>query len=299
MRVFLTFDPMKLGKNNLFEERNSALFEKHGITYAKDIGDCEFVFYLMNMGSDVFVPQLAHMWDASKRFDFDREMRNVLEMSQRSGSAHVLLYRRADGADNNDNVYKAIRDMGLESRVIFICDFVLDVDALSNGSCAGSQIQTVSCGGGNYHFLQDIFRLHRADVPEEMVARVRTRDIDRAYHSAYRRTFAFSMQSYYYAWSSNYAESFPEERNRPIDVFYVKHYRDTLDGVFRRKVLNLLKTELPDLNVFTEPIRNSEYIRSMSRSKIVLCTYGLGESEWEFKAIKNNCVVLKPDCSHL
>ena len=93
--------------------------------------------------------------------------------------------------------------------------------------------------------------------------------------------------------------------NQPkiYDIFFAKHQRNTVDGVARKY---LLKTKLPlikeaNYNInFFESLDINTYHTYLSKSKIVISPYGMGERiDDDLRAPLYDTIVIKPECSNV
>jgi hypothetical protein len=93
--------------------------------------------------------------------------------------------------------------------------------------------------------------------------------------------------------------------NQPkiYDIFFAKHQRNTVDGVARKY---LLKTKMPLLkeanyNInFFESLDVNTYHSYLSKSKIVISPYGMGERvDDDLRAPLYDTIVIKPECSNV
>lgn len=124
------------------------------------------------------------------------------------------------------------------------------------------------------------------------------------------KMFIFSFLPYQYSfwYFTNNTKMLKQQTaylNQPkiYDIFFAKHQRNTVDGVARKY---LLKTKLPLLkeanyNInFFESLDINTYHSYLSKSKIVISSYGIGERvDDDLRAPLYDTVVIKPECSYV
>jgi len=120
--------------------------------------------------------------------------------------------------------------------------------------------------------------------------------------------FSFLPQQYSFWEIANNQKSLKQYDayfNQPkiYDIFFAKHQRNTVDGVARK---HLLKTKLPLLkeanyNInFFESLDVHAYHSYLSKSKIVISPYGMGERvDDDLRAPLYDTIVIKPECSNV
>jgi len=86
-----------------------------------------------------------------------------------------------------------------------------------------------------------------------------------------------------------------------FNVFFCKHQRSNLDGIARRYLLDVImpyiKENVENVEYF-ESLHPSEYKLFLSRSKIVISPYGMGERiDDDLIAPLYNTIVIKPKCN--
>ena len=87
------------------------------------------------------------------------------------------------------------------------------------------------------------------------------------------------------------------------DVFYCKHQRHTIDGIARRYLFDIaipnIKKNIPNVQSY-ESLQYDEYWNILSKSKICISPYGLGERvDDDTKANLCETIVIKPICDYV
>jgi hypothetical protein len=90
---------------------------------------------------------------------------------------------------------------------------------------------------------------------------------------------------------------------KEYDIFYCKHQRNTVDGIARKYLLDvklpLLQQKNYNINIF-EKLDSYEYTNFLSRSKIVISPFGMGERvEDDLTAPLYDTIVIKPNCDYV
>ena len=262
-----------------------------GLEYAHALADADIAFYCANMGFNYYQPALSHFWAEEERWSFDRDMRNILWLSERVDK--LIIYIRDDGSSLIDNYFEYWRQKGLLSRIIVTKDFKFTDEFLES-----EVVKTFTQDNGGYYFyltqILEAFPKALSFADSEITQRV----INPANIEQYRKIYPFTWRFHTYGWLGQSYERVVE-KHKDIDVFYVKRYRKTLDGYYRREILRRVSI-IRGLAKWTAPLSDADYVDTLCRAKVVITPWGLGECVWDdWKASINGVQVIRPDTKYV
>ncbi len=271
-----------------FIKENFELFEKYNIKIVKKIKNADYVFYPINMGYNCYPEKFSHFWNESESFSIHREIRNINELIKLNKK--LILYFRSDGAGDLENWINFLEN---KKNIIFFKDFNFNIDKFNDS------IEVLQDVGTFLHHLKKIVDAF-PEALKNTSYEIKKGIIDKKNFQFYKdnvKLFTFKFNAY--GWiSQNYCKN-NDINNKPHDIFYVKHHRDTIDGYYRIKIKEKLEN-IKNLNKFMQSCDYTKYEEELCKSKIVISTYGLGECVFDdWKALLNNCVLLKSDTSYV
>ncbi len=279
---------------NLFPLFNYVeIFKKYGLNILSDLKNCEYVFYLFNIGDDYYTDEYKMLWGPDRAWSFKRDAENLLYFINLNKK--VILYYREDSFSNIDNLIDLIKDKNIEDKVILFRDFNLRLEFFNESD----SIQTIR-DVGNYKYFPNFILNNFSDwlSYSKLTKDHSLRTIKRTNYKFYRRMNVFTFKPSH-SFIDNSYDLNTNIDDKPIDIFYVKHHRDTFDGFIRHKIKGKL-SNIYGFKKFLENCDMSTYDKMLAKSKICVSTWGLGEYTYDdFKAIMNHTVLLKIDTSHI
>ncbi len=266
-------------------------FGAQGLEYAGAVADADIAFYCANMGFNYYTSEFGHFWSDSEPYSFERDMRNIDWLADRVEK--IVVYIRDDGASLIDHYFDYWRARGPLGRIIVTKDF--SFSAKFRSEILGRTF-TQDGGGFYYHLTKilDAFPQAVSFTDYEPIQKVMKRENVELYAGIKIFTWRFHT----YGWLGQGYER-DIHQHKDIDLFYVKRYRKTIDGYFRREILDRV-TKIRGLAKYTAPIDVREYVDTLCRSKIVIAPWGLGECVWDdWKASINGVLLLRPNTDYV
>ncbi len=265
--------------------------KSRGIDYVVETADADVAFYCANMGFNYYAQGLSHLWSEEVQYSFHRDMRNIEWLADRIEK--IIVYIRDDGASLIDDYLDHWRSKDLLERVVVTKDFSYS-DQFLNSISGRSFTQD---NGGFYFHLTQILESFPASLSfTKLPVSQRVMKIENI--DSYRKVRLFTWRFHTYGWlGQGYERDTCQVKD--IDLFYVKRYRETLDGYYRKAIMNKV-TMMSGLAKWTTSINNNDYVDVLCRSKIVVTPWGLGECVWDdWKASINGVLLLRPHSGHI
>jgi hypothetical protein len=304
-RLYKCFDFSKILKNPnldeycIFNDNNNLIFNKYNIDIVDDMANADCFFYIMNMGFSVFKPKDIGFFEYYDERPWDNQVhiKNLLKI-KKNFNKKIFVYFRDDGSSILDYLYVEFKNNNLIDDIVILKDFCFNFDKINL-----SQQSFVRNGGLYAIYLNTIYELFKNELNKinitygiNLPKKCSTESIE--WHKNNIKICPTFTSGYDYLSKRRVAQNTPID-DKTIDVFFVKSMRNTLDGFYRQKIKDKL-LKIKNIELFTQNIDDpNEYLKIMSKSKIVISAWGLGESEWEMKPILNNCILLKVDTSYI
>lgn len=282
MKIYLTFHPYIWTKYNF---------------YFTDLHQCEYVFYFYNMGFNYYNEELQIMWTNNEdAFSSNREFNNInyfLKMNKK-----VILYYRSDSSDHIEYLNNYHNEI-INKNIILIKDFSVDINYFIKNNIEKIEIYGDN-GSEGYNTFKIMKIFNEINIENKTNKYIAKNQYD--FYDKYIHIWTWKFNAYGFLYM-NYDKN-NEINNKPIDVFYVKNYREnTIDCLYRKKIheiINQMKLKYKNLNFYTEPCNSDIYLDKLSKAKICVSCYGMGECCYDdWKSIINNTILVKPDTSYV
>jgi hypothetical protein len=285
INIYLTFELDD--RFDLF--RKSDIFKKYGINFVKDLEECEFIFYLCNMGYNYYNKDQEYFWTNQKEaFSFlKREEPNLIRFIEKGKK--LILYWRSDGGDILSTLFSSDLYKKHSDKLIIFKDFNFDINNFDN------EIKIIN---GRHHIY--LIYKYFPEVMEIVKSNEKIKSIDKNNFNKLEKIKLFTFKFKTYGWLNQNYDKKNNISNKPIDVMFIKNYRkNSWDCFYRMKIKERLDN-IVKYNVRTKECERNEYLDIISKSKICISGWGIGECVFDdWKGILNNTIVLKPDTSYL
>ena len=275
----------------LFKKENVKKFKKYGINLVDNIEDSDYIFYLLNMGFNYYNKNFEYFWNNEYRFgggDGGHEETYLYNLIKKGKK--LLLYYRSDAASILPKRFLKIYQEHPD-KIILVRDFTFNFEYLKE-----SQIVCVKDEGGYTHHNY-LVKKYFPKLAQEVKTRELKINCD-DYKKINIKIFTWKFQAA--GWLYQNYDLHNDISNKPIDVTFIKHFRNQeLNSVYRKKIRSILD-KIHKYKIRTEKCHPNEYLNIIAKSKICISAWGKGECVYDdWKGIMNNTIVLKPDTKHV
>ena len=280
MNIYLSFKPEIF---KFFHKYNNEFKSKYKLNFKSSLDNCDTVLYLFNMGVEGLFN--INKLELKQKYDYSKEIKNIKYFIKLKKK--IIIYIREDGGTVIDCI-NDLKNQYSSDIILIIRDYILkeskDYELLSNS---------------HYKYLiSTIYPKNDKDVSY------------RIYNNNPNNNICFTIpypSKTPYGWIGGhwkpYRKFIHEKKDKEIDVFYVKHFReDTYNGIYRKKLLEKLKNINinNNFNLYTESTTKEIFYDKLLKSKIMISVWGIGESLIDdYFCIHNDIIVLKVNTNHI
>jgi len=292
INVCLAMDADKNKKNQkvfkFFQKENIKKFRKYGINIVNTVKECDYIFYSLNLGFNYYNKQFEYFWNNEERWGGKYEITQLQHLINKGKK--LLLYYRSDSANLIPSRFIKFY-LDNPDKIIFFRDFTINFEYHQ-----GNEIMLVKDKSSytyhNYLIKKNFSML--IDGIEYSEMKINCDD----YKRINIKIFTWRFQSY--GWLNQNYDLHNNISNKPIDITFIKNFRDLELNCFYRKKIRSILDKIHKYNIRTEKCHPDEYLNIIAKSKICISAWGKGECVYDdWKGIMNNTIVLKPDTKHV